>query len=121
MNTLTTLYRILSIYRRRCQISSLSSSTSSTNFYSKLKQLFHFKQYQQILDLFDQQSREHTNAEITLALKACILSSQYQRGVNIEKQLSSKALNDPYIQTTLLQLYSKSLFFLPDKDLKYEH
>ncbi|CAF5045388.1 unnamed protein product, partial [Rotaria magnacalcarata] len=57
---------------------------------------------------FDQQSHSCTDFEINLALKACISLNEYQRGMNIRKKLSQNSLNNPYIQTTLIQFYMRS-------------
>jgi hypothetical protein len=77
-----------------------------------MKKLIDSKQYQKALDLFQQQSKLPTDISVNMALKACTKLHDYQRGINIEKQLSSHSRNDPFIQTSLIQFYSKLVFFL---------
>jgi len=77
-----------------------------------MKKLIDSKQYQKALDLFQQQSKLRTDISVNMALKACTKLHDYQRGINIEKQLSSHSRNDPFIQTSLIQFYSKLVFFL---------
>ncbi|CAF4823605.1 unnamed protein product [Rotaria socialis] len=101
--------RIVSLYQNLYKTSSISSSSlSSREIYSRMKQLMDSKEYKKTLDFFDQQSHSCTDFEINLALKACISLNEYQCGMNIQKTLSQNSLNNPYIQATLIQFYSES-------------
>jgi hypothetical protein len=114
MNSLLMSRRILPIYQKIYKTSSISSSSASTNLYTTMKKLIDSKQYRQAADLFDQQSQYSTNGAINMALKACTSLKEYQRGISIHRQLSPHSLNDPYIQTSLIQFYSESFLFQPD-------
>jgi hypothetical protein len=114
---MSTIYN-LSIFRRfSClyktrYLTYSTSSSKTTNLYFSMKKLIDSKQYQKALDLFQQQSKLPTDISVNMALKACTKLHDYQRGINIEKQLSSHSRNDPFIQTSLIQFYSKLVFFL---------
>ncbi|CAF1159522.1 unnamed protein product [Adineta steineri] len=109
MNNLFMLRRILPLYHNRSKISltllSSSSSSSSKAIYSRMKGLIDSKQYEKALSIFDQESHLCKDIEINMALKACINLKDYQRGMNIQKKLSQNSLENPYIQTTLIQFY----------------
>ncbi|CAF1592481.1 unnamed protein product, partial [Adineta steineri] len=111
MNNLFMLRRILPLYHNRYKISlillssSSSSSSSSKAIYSRMKGLIDSKQYEKALSIFDQESHLCKDIEINMALKACINLKDHQRGMNIQKKLSQNSLENPYIQTTLIQFY----------------
>ncbi|CAF1421845.1 unnamed protein product [Rotaria magnacalcarata] len=105
MNSLFMFRRTVSLYQN---LYKTSSSLSPREIYSRMKKLIDSKEYKKTLDFFDQQSHSCTDFEINLALKACISLNEYQRGMNIRKKLSQNSLNNPYIQTTLIQFYSES-------------
>ena len=86
-----------------------SYNKKAKKFFKNHKNLL--KQYQKALDLFDQQSKMSSDFTITMALKACTKLNDYQRGINIQRQLSSKSLENPFIQTSLIHFYSKSLIY----------
>ncbi|CAF3444416.1 unnamed protein product [Rotaria socialis] len=110
--------RIVSLYQNLYKTSSISSSSlSSREIYSRMKQLMDSKEYKKTLDFFDQQSHSCTDFEINLALKACISLNEYQCGMNIQKTLSQNSLNNPYIQATLIQFYSLISNNMPTKVL----
>ncbi|CAF2115377.1 unnamed protein product [Rotaria magnacalcarata] len=110
--------RIVSLYQNLYITSSISSSSlSSREIYSRMKQLMDSKEYKKTLDFFDQQSHSCTDFEINLALKACISLNEYQCGMNIQKTLSQNSLNNPYIQATLIQFYSLISNNMPTKVL----
>ncbi|CAF1150597.1 unnamed protein product [Didymodactylos carnosus] len=70
-----------------------------------MKKLIQCRQYKEVLDLFDRQSQVSTDATHTLALKACAKLRDRERGIRIHRQLSSQALQDPFIQTSLIHFY----------------
>ncbi len=97
-------------YTQRNKTSSISSSLSSSfKLGSTMKKLIDSKQYRKALDLFDEQSEMFSDITINLALKACTKLNDRQRSIKIQQQLSSKSLKNPFIQTSLIQFYSKSL------------
>ncbi|CAM4821705.1 unnamed protein product [Rotaria magnacalcarata] len=98
------LRRILSLYQIRYAASSILSS--SKEIYLRVKKLLDSKEYQKVLNLFDQQSHLCKDIEINMALRACINLNDYQRGINIQEKLSQDSLNNSYIQTSLIRLYS---------------
>ena len=77
-----------------------------------MKKLINAKEYQKALNLFQQHPKERNDILITLALKACTKLGDYQSGIKIQQQLSTDSLNDPYIQTSLINFYSKLVIFL---------
>jgi len=46
-----------------------------------------------------------------MALKVRTKLSDYKRGMNIQQKISSHSLNNPFIQTSLIHFYSKSILF----------
>ena len=72
-----------------------------------MKKLINAKQYRQALDFVDPQLSMCNNMTLTLALKACSKLNDYQYGIQIHQKLSLKALQDPFIQTSLIHFYSK--------------
>ncbi|CAF2128188.1 unnamed protein product, partial [Rotaria magnacalcarata] len=103
MNDSFMLRRILSLYQIRYAASSILSS--SKEIYLRVKKLLDSKEYQKVLNLFDQQSHLCKDIEINMALRACINLNDYQRGINIQEKLSQDSLNNSYIQTSLIRLY----------------
>ncbi|CAM4780263.1 unnamed protein product [Rotaria magnacalcarata] len=114
MNSLFVFRRTVSLYQN---LYKTSSSLSPREIYSRMKKLIDSKEYKKTLDFFDQQSHSCTDFEINLALKACISLNEYQRGMNIRKNFSQNSLNNPYIQTTLIQFYSLISNNMPTKVL----
>ena len=113
-NRFSIFRRLLTQYKQTNEISSSISSSSSSSTIklgSTMKQLIDSKQYQKALDLFDQESKISSNIIINLALKACTKLNDYQRGMKIQQQLSSKSLENPFIQTSLIHFYSKSFIY----------
>jgi hypothetical protein len=74
-----------------------------------MTKLIDSKQYRNALDIFDQQPELSSDIAINLTLKACTKLNDYQRGFNIQRQLSLKSLKNPFIQTSLIHFCSKSL------------
>ncbi len=104
--------RILCFYQKTHTIQSISlSSSSSKDIYSIMKKLMDEKQYKQVLDLFDKQTKPCNHFITYMVIKACIHLNKYQRITDIQEKLSPQLLNNPYIQTTLIQFYSELLTF----------
>jgi len=86
------------------------TTSRSFGFTEKLdQQMIEFvnsKQYKQAIKLF-KQSKVHTDISINMALKACTLLKNYEFGKQIEQQLSVRSQQNEFIQSSLLQLYSK--------------
>jgi 3-methyladenine DNA glycosylase AlkD len=108
-NRFSIFQRFLIRYTQKNKTSSVSSSSSWSKLDSTMKKLIDSKQYRKALNLFDEQSETSSDIAINLALKACTQLNDHQRGIHIGQQLSSKSLKDPFIQTSLIHLYSKSL------------
>jgi hypothetical protein len=72
-----------------------------------MKKLIYSKQYRKALGLFDQQTKMSSDITINLALKACTKLKDYQRGIKMKRQLSSKSHANPFIQASLIHFYSK--------------
>ena len=103
--------RILCFYEPRYRIqSTLSLSSPSNEISSRMKKLLNEKQYREVLNLFDKQSKPWENVTVQMALEASIYLNEHQRIVDIEKKLPPSSLNNSYIQRTLVQFYSKSDF-----------
>ncbi|CAF4107982.1 unnamed protein product [Rotaria magnacalcarata] len=79
--------------------------SSSVTLNSTMKKLFDSKQYKEALNLFDQNFEICNDSTIDMAIKACTVSKDYSRGTRIQQRLSSKSLNNSYIQATLLRFY----------------
>jgi len=99
----------LSLYGKTNQILSISSSSKVLT--STMKKLIDAKQYQEALNVFDQQSEMSTDFHFNMALKACAHLHNYQYGKKIHQQLSSNSLNNPFIQSSLINFYSESFIF----------
>jgi len=110
MNNLSMFRRFSCLYKTKyIRYSTSSSTTTKLDFL--MKKLIDSKQYQKALDLFQEQSKLSTNISVNMALKACTKLHDYQNGINIEKQLSSYLRNNHFIQASLIQFYSKLIFF----------
>ena len=72
-----------------------------------MKQLIDARQYKDVLKLFDQQHGTLTDVTLTLALKACANLGDRERGIRVHQQLSAQSLRNPFIQTSLIHLYSR--------------
>ncbi|CAM4780744.1 unnamed protein product [Rotaria magnacalcarata] len=70
-----------------------------------MKKRLDSKRYKEALNLFDQNFEISTDSTIDMAIKACTMSKAYQRGTRIQQRLSSKSLNNSYIQAALLRFY----------------
>lgn len=84
-----------------------TSSTTMMKLDLTMQKFIKLKQYEKALDLFQKQSELRTDISVNMALKACAELQDYQRGINIEKQLLPSSLNNHFIQISLIQFYSK--------------
>ncbi|CAF3917738.1 unnamed protein product [Rotaria sordida] len=116
-NNIYSIYRfqrVLSFYQKNKRI---CSNSSSIQLNSKLKKLFDSKQYKEALELFDQKFEECTDFTISMGIKACTISKDYNRGIKIERNLSSNSINNSYIQASLIQFHSLISNNMPEKVL----
>ena len=81
--------------------------TTSVDIHSEMRKLIDHQQYRKALEIFDQHSARFTDSSLNLALKASTKLSDRTRGIRIHRQLSKQALEDTFIQTSLLHFYSK--------------
>ncbi|CAF3964265.1 unnamed protein product [Rotaria sp. Silwood1] len=84
---------------------------SSTQLNTAIKDLIAAKKYKQALDLFDQNFEICNDYTVSMAINACSLINDYNRGIRIQKQLQSNSLKNNYIQTSLIRFYCKSFIF----------
>lgn len=86
----------------------LSVFPSNDHLGTQMKQLNDAKRFRESLTLFDShKSSNTTDLSINQALKASIHLNDFQRGLSIHKQLSSRSLKCRHIQMSLVQLYSE--------------
>ncbi|CAF4193321.1 unnamed protein product, partial [Rotaria sordida] len=78
---------------------------SSTQLNTSIKDLIAAKKYEQALDLFDQKFEICNDYTISMAINACSLINDYNRGIRIQQQLQSNSLKNSYIQTSLVRFY----------------
>ncbi|CAF0973398.1 unnamed protein product [Rotaria sordida] len=101
--------RVLSIYQKN---NTKFSNSSSIKLNLTLQKLFGSKQYKEAFEIVDQNFDICTDITINMAIKACAISKDYTRGINIHRKLSSHSINNSYIQASLIQLYSKPFILL---------
>ena len=89
-----------------------STASSSIKLNSAMQKLISSGQYKEALDFFDRQLPMCTDVTFTLALKVSTKLCDHHRGIRIHQQLSSKSLQNPFIQTSLIHFYSKSPFLI---------
>ncbi len=114
MNNSFMFRRILRFYQKTHTIQSISlssSSSSSKDIDLIMKKLMDDKEYKQVLDLFDKQTKPCKDTVTDMVIKACIHLNKHQRITDIQEKLSPQLLNNPYIQTTLIQFYSELFIF----------
>ncbi|CAF3517232.1 unnamed protein product [Rotaria socialis] len=70
-----------------------------------MKKLIESQQYRQALDLVNRQRSICDQITFNLALKACTKLNDYQYSIRIHQQLSLKALENPFIQASLIHFY----------------
>ena len=84
------------------------TTPSSPTLYSRIKRLMDDQRYREALQLFHQSSYHCNDATITLALKIVTKLKDHQSGIEIHRELSSKALKNPWIQSCLIHFYSRT-------------
>ncbi len=84
-----------------------STSSSLLNLSSSMKKLIDAQKYQQALDLFHQNSKYASDVAINLALTACTKLKNLEEGITIHQHLSPQSMNNSFINTSLIHLYSK--------------
>ena len=76
----------------------------------QMKQLNDSKQYSKAIALFNSHiKKQSTPLTINQALKSCIYLNDFHRGKMIHQQLSPSQVNNKYIRTNLIRLYSKTI------------
>ncbi|CAF3356567.1 unnamed protein product [Rotaria socialis] len=99
-------YLIQSIWKiNPTQYKCFSVLSSSNEINLKMKKLIDSQQYKRALEFFDRQLSICNNMTFSLALKTCSKLNDYQYGIRIHQQLPVKALNDKFIQTSLIHFY----------------
>lgn len=81
-----------------------------SDIYRQLKQLNEKKKFHDALDLFNQHvvRQPPTSLTINQALRACVELNDLAAGTMIHNRFSSQSLNNSFIHTNLIRLYSKS-------------
>src|ERR1700722_16805875 len=83
-------------------------ASTFVDFGTQIKQLKDAKQFRKAITLFDTHAQQpHTALTINQALKACIELNDLKRGTEIHQSLSSSLVNNVFIRTSLIRLYSK--------------
>ena len=108
-NRISIFKYLLFQYTKREKPLTLSSSSSSLKPDWTMKNLIDSKQYRKALDVFDRQLEMSisNNYSISLALKACTKLSDYERGIQIHRQIPPELLNNSFVQASLIHFYSK--------------
>lgn len=95
-------------FNQRLIINSYRTVTKWSQVESKMRQLSDLRQYSDVFHLYNEQSHLCSHIGANFALKAVTKLKDYQNGIRIHQQLSKQSLQDPFIQTSLIHLYSKS-------------
>lgn len=88
------------------------STSIRPNIELEMRKFNNQKEFNKTLDLFDEY-RDHekpTSRIIVQALRACVQLGFLKRGQDIHKKLPNELMNDVYIQTSLIHLYSKFVY-----------
>ena len=85
----------------------ISSLSTWNKVELKIKELSNSKKYAEVLDFYHQQCKSSSALCSTIALKAAIKLGDYQSGVRIHEKLSTELLENHFVQTSLLHLYSR--------------
>ena len=85
------------------------SSTSVNNLAIRIKQLNDNKQFIKAIALFDKHGRElqSNSLAINQTLRACLELGDFKRGKEIHERLSPYLIDNAYIRTSLIRLYSR--------------
>ncbi|CAF1470179.1 unnamed protein product, partial [Rotaria sordida] len=104
INLIFRCHRLLSTHNKNDKKNIILSSTQLN---TAIKDLIAAKKYKQALDLFDEKFEICNDYTISMAINACSLINDYNRGIRIQKQLQSNSLKNNYIQTSLIRFYSQ--------------
>ena len=79
---------------------------------NQMKQFNDDKKYDQVLQLFDKYTKDNNPKSIpsriaTQAIKACTQMGDLKRAKDIHRRLSSSITSDPYISSSLINVYRK--------------
>ncbi|CAF1668310.1 unnamed protein product, partial [Adineta ricciae] len=99
----STIQHLLLICRHINRFS--SSSSPSMKLGLAMKQLIDSKQYEKVLNLYAENCKSCNHFSIDMTLKACIKLNDDQHVKTIEKNLTKELLNNPFVQTSLIQFY----------------
>ncbi len=101
----------------RFQIRSRCLFSTFSDFNNQLKQLNANKQYEKVINLFENYIQQNipTDIAINQTLKACIELGDLKRGYDIHQRLSSESKQNHFIQTNLIRLFSKIDIYLKKK------
>jgi uncharacterized membrane protein YukC len=93
----------------RLQFPSRCLFSTLVDFNNQLKQLNNNKQYEKVINLFENYSQQHipTDIAINQTLKACIELGDLKRASDIHQRLSPQSKKNHFIQTNLIRLFSK--------------
>ena len=83
------------------------SFTSKFDLSEQMKKFNYQGDYRKSLALFTENPSARSDACISQALKACSKLQDFQRGKEIHQQLKSRSINNSFIQTSLINLYSR--------------
>ena len=72
-----------------------------------LKELVHYGNFEEALTVYDRNSEIIDNASHTLAIKACINLDNFNKGIEIHRNIENltDCIDSPFIQTALIDLY----------------
>ncbi|CAF1019395.1 unnamed protein product [Rotaria sordida] len=76
--------------------------SSSMELNSKIKELIDAKQYKEALDVVDSKFELCIDYTISIAINACSIINDYNRGLNIQQKLPSNSLKNSYVQASLI-------------------
>lgn len=99
--------------------SSTSTTSSSPKLSATMKTLVDSGSYREALQLFYKSPHVQNDPSVTLALKCAMKLQDYQSGMKIHRQLSSKSLKNPWVQSTLIHFYSKWAHARDDNTSRY--
>lgn len=91
-----------------------ATNFSNINLETKMRKLNEQQEYSKALALFDQVNKfeSPTDRILVQALNACAQLKSLERGRRIHRQLDDRSLNNDYIRSTLIHLYSAFPFLI---------
>ena len=95
------------------RFSSRRFQSTVINLASQMKRFNDNRQFQKAIHLYEDQIRkenkQNDSMAVNQALKACIELNDIERAKDIHKNLTSQMINNHFIQSNLIRLYSKLL------------